>query len=64
MATGLEWENYFKTKSRAYLMSQVKAINQATRNLDEKIIINFQLNYLTMVKNIIQGILNERYGTK
>jgi hypothetical protein len=64
MATGLEWENYFLTKSRAYLMSQVKAINQATKNLDNKIIDAFQLTYLTMIKHIIQDILNHKYGAR
>lgn len=61
MATGKQWEEYFEKKSESYLVSQAAAITSALNKLDKKIISDFQLSYLSMVKHIIMKILRDKY---
>ena len=59
MASGTEWTKYFSKKSTPYLKKQIKLI-ESTEKFDKKIIQEFQLNYLVMVKMLINRILAGR----
>jgi hypothetical protein len=60
MAIGKLWEEYFEKKSQSKLIDQLKVINYSLHNLDEKIIDEFQLSHLNIVKHIITEIIEER----
>mgnify|MGYP001485538647 CR=1 FL=1 len=60
MATGQEWREYFKKKDKIHLVKQLMTINIILKRLDSKIIKEFQLDYLSVVRNIIEDAIKEK----
>ena len=60
MATGQEWRTYFEGKPTPYLQKQIVKISTTLKELDPKIISEFQLIWLNNVGLVIQSILRSR----
>ena len=60
---GKDWIKYFKTKTNKELDKQIKTIEHAIENLDEKIKDEFQLSYLNGLIGLID-IAKKKGGQK
>jgi len=60
MPSWKEWEEYFEKKNLGYLKQQNRDIGLALDMLDKKIIKEFQLDYLNIVKNVIRDVIAKK----
>ena len=61
MATGKQWKEHFEKKSQPYLINQVHTIDMIFKDTDKKIIFEFQLSYLSVIRSIIKEILSKKF---